>query len=125
MAEIARATLARTWASSSFTFAAAARAIEPLLVEVDAEHERFGIEGGEKVADRDLLIVGDVDVVDDAGYLGRDLHEVGADIGVRRIGDERDRYEIQEGDNPRRAEDDPAQAAGLGPRRRRIVLGRS
>ena len=58
------------------------RAIEPLLVEIDHERKRFGIEGREKIADCDLLIVGDVDVADDAGYLGGDLHEVGSDVGV-------------------------------------------
>jgi len=46
------------------------RAIEPFLVEIDHERERFGIEGREKVADRDLLIVGDGDVVDDADTWG-------------------------------------------------------
>ena len=46
------------------------------------EREKFGIEGREKIADRDLLIIGDVDLLDDARLLGGDLHEVGADIGV-------------------------------------------
>ena len=101
------------------------RAIESLLFQVDAEREGFGIKGRKKVADCDLLIVGDGDVVDGARHLGGDLHEVGADIGVRRIGNERDRNEIEESDDRRRGEDEQTQTAGPRPRGRQIVLRRS
>jgi hypothetical protein len=50
--------------------------------------ERHRIDGGEQIALRNVLIVGDMYGDDAPGDLGRQRHEIGLDVGVAGIGDQ-------------------------------------
>ena len=73
--------------------------IDAPLAEVHRQIERLWIDGRKGRADRHLLVVLHLDMVDNAGDLGRHFHEVRSDIGVLGIGDEQIRHEIEEGND--------------------------
>ena len=59
------------------------------LALVNGELKRDRVDGGQRIALGDGLVVGDMEGDDPTGDLGSDGYQVGLDIGIGGIGDER------------------------------------